>query len=204
MEKSVLTMPGYRINEYQLVLRLPPTLWHKVQKVKDEFADSFQVAHARWGKPHITLARFVQYEMMETRIVNRINCITMAQYPFNLQLQDYGCFPTHTLYIRMATKHPVLQLVKQLRSDLQRLVKHNEQHNPYFSSEPIITVAANLQPLQFNLAWEVYSRKHFTAQFLADSLLLLKRPVSEQPFQIVQRFAFQNLPVATKQLALFA
>ena len=38
----------------------------------------------RWGKPHITLVNFVQYEMMEERIVNRLQsagdgCILLSK-----------------------------------------------------------------------------------------------------------------------------
>jgi hypothetical protein len=38
---------------------------------------------------------------------------------------------------------------------------------------------------------------------IADSMLLLKRPVGEKGYQVVQRFEFMNLPVATKQGELF-
>jgi len=34
-------------------------------------------------------------------------------------------------------------------------------------------------------------------------MLLIKRPVGENNYQIVQRFEFMNLPVATKQGDLF-
>ena len=63
MENNIQMLPGYRINEYLLVLSPPEELWNRIVKIKEEFAEIYQSAHARWGKPHITLATFVQYEM---------------------------------------------------------------------------------------------------------------------------------------------
>jgi hypothetical protein len=34
-------------------------------------------------------------------------------------------------------------------------------------------------------------------------MLLLKRPVGEMKYQVVEKFQFQNLPVSTKQGELF-
>ena len=203
MEKNIQLLPGYRVNEYLLVLRPPEELWNKIVKVKEGFAEVYQCAQARWGQPHITLAKFVQYEMMEARIVNRLNIVGMGQYPFKVELRDYGSFPSHSIYINVATKVPVQHLIKQVRSEGQRLMKLNDDNKPHFIMEPHVTVARKLQPWQYEKAWLDYSNRQFTGRFIADSMLLLKRAQSEKAYQIVQRFTFQNLPVATIQGELF-
>ncbi|HRN56717.1 MAG TPA: 2'-5' RNA ligase family protein [Agriterribacter sp.] len=203
MEKDIQLLPGYRVNEYLLVLPPPEELWNKIVKIKARFADTYQAANARWGKPHITLAKFVQYEMMEARIVNRLNIVGMGQRPFKIMLRDYGSFPSHTICIHVATKTPVQDLIKQVRSEGQRLMKLNDDHKPHFIMEPHLTVARNLQPWQYEKAWADYSNRQFTGCFIADSMLLLKRARNETAYQIVQRFAFRNLPVTTKQGELF-
>jgi 2'-5' RNA ligase len=203
MENNIQMLPGYRINEYLLVLSPPEEVWNRIVKVKEEFAETYQSTHARWGKPHITLATFVQYEMMEARIVNRLKAVGMAQYPFKAELRDYGSFPSHTIYINVVTKVPVQNLIKQVRSETQRLMKLNEENKPHFIMEPHVTVARKLQPWQYEKAWLAYSNKHFSGRFIADGMLLLKRAQNTKAYQIVQRFAFQNLPVATIQGELF-
>jgi hypothetical protein len=60
-----------------------------------------------------------------------------------------------------------------------------------------------LQPWQYEKGWLEYSNRHFTGRFIADGMLLLRRPIGEMKYQIVQRFEFQNLPVTTKQGELF-
>ncbi|HRO46886.1 2'-5' RNA ligase family protein [Agriterribacter sp.] len=203
MENNIQLLPGYRVNEYLLVLRPPEALWNKIVKVKEGFAEAYQATNARWGKPHITLAKFVQYEMLETRIVNRLKIVGMSQYPFKVELRDYGSFPSHTIYINVATKVPVQHLIKQVRSEGQRLMKLNDDNKPHFIMEPHLTVSRNLQPWQYEKAWAEYSNRQFTGRFIADSMLLLKRAQNEMAYQIVQRFTFQNLPVTTKQGELF-
>lgn len=197
------TLPGYNINEYLLVLSPPEDLWHKIMKVKEAFSATYQSDHARWGKPHITLVNFVQYELMEARIINRLKVVAMGSPAFKLELKDYGSFPSHTIYINVLSKIPVQNLVKDIRSETQRLMKLDDDNKPHFITEPHLTIARKLLPWQYEKGWLEYSNKHFTGRFIADSMLLLKRRVGEKAYQIAQRFEFQNLPVMTKQGELF-
>jgi 2'-5' RNA ligase len=197
------TLPGYKVNEYLLVLSPHEELWNKIMKVKEEFAEEYQSDHARWGKPHITLVNFVQYEMMEERLINRLNVVGMSYPPFKVELKDFGSFPSHTIYINVTSKVPVQGLVKEVRSEAQRLMKLNDENKPHFILEPHLTIARKLKPWQYEKGWLEYSNKNFTGRFIADAMLLLKRPVGEMKYKTVRRFDFQNLPVATKQGELF-
>ena len=203
MKTIVNTIPGYRVYEYLLVLSPHEELWNKIIKVKNDFAEQYKSDHARWGKPHLTLVNFVQYNMMEERIINRLKAIAMGFPPFKVELKDYGSFPSHTIYINVTSKLPVQNLIKEIRSEGQRLMKLNDDNKPHFIMEPHLTIARKLLPWQYEKGWLDYSNKHFTSRFIADSMLLLKRPVGEMKYQIVQRFEFQNLPVTTKQGELF-
>jgi len=149
------------------------------------------------------LASFIQYGQTEERILARLNTIAMAQYPFKVELKDFGSFPSHTIYINVVTKLPVQQLIRQVRSDAQRLMKLNEENKPYFNMEPHITIGRKLLPWQYEKGWLEYSNRNFTGRFIADSMLLIKRPVGEGKYQIAKRFEFQNLPVVTRQGELF-
>lgn len=197
------TLPGYKVNEYLLVLSPHEELWNKIMKVKEEFAEEYQTDHARWGKPHITLVNFVQYEMMEERLINRLNVVGMSYPPFKVELKDFGSFPSHTIYINITSKVPVQGLVKEVRHEAQRLMKLNDENKPLFFLEPHLTIARKLKPWQYEKGWLEYSNKNFTGRFIADAMLLLRRPVGEMKYKAVRRFDFQNLPVATKQGELF-
>ena len=203
MEKLIVSIPGYKIYEYQLVLNPHEELRNKITAVKNAFYEKYKAESARWGKPHITLVNFLQYEMMEERIVNRLNLIAMGYHPIKVELKDYGSFPSHTIYINITSKMPIQGLVKAIRTETQRLMKFDDDNKPHFIMEPQLTIARKLKLWQYEQGWLEYSHKHFTGRFIADGMLLLKRPVGELKYQIARRFEFQNLPVATKQGELF-
>lgn len=202
MEVNIQSLPGYRFNEYMLVLNPHQDLSQKIMQVKKEFSVAYRNNMATGMKPHIALVRFSQLEMMEERIINRLRTVAMGYYPFKVELKDYGSFPGHTIYINVTTKLPVQHLVKQIR-EFQRLLKTDNEHKPHFIDAPFITIARKLLPWQYEKGWLEYSHRHFTGKFIADSMLLLKRRSGERAFQIAQRFEFMNLPVTTRQGALF-
>ncbi len=201
---TTTTIPGYRIYEYLLVLSPHEELWNRIVKVKEQFSTDYRCEQAKWGKPHITLANFLQYEMMEERLLNRLQMIAMGFHPIKVELRDYGSFPSHTIYINVVSKLPIQSLVKTIRTDAQRLMKLNKDNKPHFMLEPVITIARKLEPWQYEKGWLEFSHKHFTGRFIADGMLLLKRPLQDTKYQIVQRLAFQNLAVTTKQGELFS
>jgi len=202
------TIPGYQVYEYLLVLDLQKELWERILKLKEEFAENYKSDLARWGQPQIALVNFLQYGMMEERLINRLRIVAMATTPFKAELRDFGSFPSHTIFINVVSKMPVQGLVKNIRHEAQRLMKLNDENKPYFILEPHITIAGKLQPWQYEKGWLEYSNKIFTGRFIADSMLLLKRPAGESDsyrmkYKVVQRFKFENLPVLTKQGELF-
>lgn len=198
------TIPGYRVYEYLLVLNPHEELRNRIMQVKQDFFNAYKASSAVYGKPHITLVNFVQYGLMEERIINRLQVIGMGHHPIKVELKDYGSFPSHTIYINITSKVPVQDLIRQIRSEAQRLMKLNDENKPHFIMEPHLTIARKLQPWQYEQGWLEYSHKHFTGRFIADGMLLLKRPVGELKYQVVRRFEFQNLPVGTKQGELFS
>ena len=90
MEKIITQLPGYRVYEYLLVLSPHEELRNKIMAVKNEFYEKYKAENSRWGKPHITLVNFLQYEMLEERITNRLNQVAMGHHPLNVELKDYG------------------------------------------------------------------------------------------------------------------
>jgi 2'-5' RNA ligase len=198
------TMPGYRVYEYLLVLNPHEELRNRIMQVKKEFYETYQASSARGGQPQLALVNFLQYEMMEERILHRLKLIAMGYYPMKVELKDFGSFPSHTIYINVTSKMPVQNLVKEIRTNAQRLMKLNDDNKPHFMMEPHFTIARKLQPWQYEKGWLEYSNKHFTGRFIADEMILLRRPLHEMKYQVVERFAFQNLPVVTKQGELFS
>jgi len=207
MKQVADTIPGYRVHEYLLVLDMHEELRKRIMKVKKDFFEKYEITNAL-APPQLALVSFVQYAMMEERIINRLRNVAMAHYPFKVELKDFGSFPSHSIYINVTSKVPVQSLVKLIRTETQRLMKLNDDNKPHFIMEPHLTIARKLKPWQYEKGWLEYSNKSFTGRFIADSMVLLKRPVSDSEsyrgkYQTANRFEFQNMPVTTKQGELF-
>jgi 2'-5' RNA ligase len=197
----VLKTPGYTLNEYKLVIPLPEALEHKILAIRKDFGEQYQY-RPDLHRPHLTLVMFSQLSMMEERIVQKLRYLSMGEAPFLMEMRDYGSFPAHTIFINVTTKDAVKKLMRSVK-EIQRLLRTDVDHKAHFLQDPIISIARKLKPWQYEKGWLEYSHRRFTGRCVADSMLLLKRPEGTLPWQIVQRFEFQNLPVHSKQQALF-
>lgn len=207
MEQATLKLPGYTPYEYLLVLEPHEELKNRIKTIKTEFADAYRHDMARFTKPHITLVNFIQYSMMEQRLVNKLRHIAMGLPPIKINLKDYGSFPSHTIYINITSKVPIVSMVRALR-EAQNLMKINNDNKPHFITEPHLTIGRKLQPWQYEKSWADYQHKSFTSSFIANHFLLLRRKVEvlsnkKNGYQEIARFQFENLPVFTTQGALF-
>src|SRR5262245_4548004 len=162
MQPNLQSIPAYRINEYQLILNPHEELRNRIIQIRKDFGDTYQTTAALHVRPHIALVRFSQLEMMEERILNRLKVVAMGYQPFKVELKDYGNFPSHTIFINVATKTPIQNLVRQVRTTAQRLMKPDNEHKPHFIDEPYITIARKLVPWQYEKGWLDYSHRHFT------------------------------------------
>jgi 2'-5' RNA ligase len=202
-------------NEYMLILNPHEELRGRIQQVKKEFYEKYQAPTALGGQPRLTMVRFTQLALMEERIVHRLRTIAMGHCPFKVEMKDFGSFPSHSIFIQVTSKLPIRGLVAEIK-EAQRLMKLDKENKPHFIDEPYLTIARKLLPWQYEKAWLEYSNKSFTGRFIADGMLLLRRAKpagahsiakearASGAWQIVERFAFRNLPVATRQGELFA
>jgi 2'-5' RNA ligase len=203
METNILHMPGYRVNEYQLLLNPHEELRNKIRNAREAFCTKYKIPFAKQQPVSLCLARFHNREMMEEKILHRMQMVAMGQTPFKVEINNFGSFPSHSLFIKVDTRQPFQNLIGLIKQH-QRLLKMNNELKPLFIEEPYFLLASRLKPWQYEEGWLEYSQKHFSGRFIADSMLLLKRPAGEKRFyQIVKRFDFQDLPVVTKQGSFF-
>ena len=186
----------------------PEHYWTQIQKNIDTLKSSGQKQIAAFDADGTLWdadlgENFFQYQIQEERLANRLRIIAMGLPPLKIELNNYGSFPSHTIYIKITSKVPIQTLVKTIRTEAQRLMKLNDENKPHFILEPHLNIAAKLKPWQYEKGWLEFSNLHFSGRFMADAMLLLRRPVGELKFQVADRFEFQNLPVATTQGELF-
>ncbi len=197
-------------NEYLLVLNPNESVCEKIQKVRSQFAAKYKIDTSKYAYPNIALVNFLQFKIMESRLIHRLNLIAMGYHPFTVSLKGYGSFPNHTIFLNIESRQRVRNLIKELAA-ARRLMTLNKENKPHFIDDPHITLAGKLLPWQYEQSWDEYSHKNFTSHFISESMVLLKRPLAISAdghtipgkYQKMMQFKFMNLPVTTKQGELF-
>jgi len=196
-----INIPCYRLYEYLLVIDPHEELRHKIEKSRLQLTEKYRVQQPQTGRPHISLVRFTAVSKMEDRIINRLQLIAMAEKPFLVELQDYGSYPMHAVFIKIANQPRVLELIKNLKQARPLLKAAGD--DPHFLQDPQIALAGRIPKNKYLELMKEYLHKKFTGRFYADAMLLLRRPAHEKRYQIVKRFEFACLPVTTAQGVLF-
>lgn len=93
--------------------------------------------------------------------------------------------------------------MKNIRTEMQQLMKMNNDNKPHFILEPQLIIARKLKPWQYEKGWLEFSNKNFPGKFIANNMILLKKQAAETKYSMVEKFEFQNIAVAAKQVQLF-
>lgn len=188
--------------EYLLVLQPHEALWDEIKSIKEKFAGDYSCEQAKKGLPHITLIRFKQFQSTGNYIVQSLRNNARTLSPFKIELKDFGSFPSHTIYINIVSKMPIMNAVKTLRQNAQKFMKMDKDNKPHFITDPHLTVARKLQPWQYEKGWLEYEHADFHGRFIADHALLLKRKPGEY-YKQVEKFMFEGIKEEVTQAALF-
>lgn len=188
--------------EYLLVLQPHEELWNEIRSIKEKFAIDYSCEQAKKGLPHITLIRFKQVQATENYIRQSLRNNARTLSPFKIELKNFGSFPSHTIYINIVSKVPIMNAAKTLRQNAQKFMKLDKDNKPHFITEPHLTIARKLQPWQYEKGWLEFEQAHFHGRFIADHALLLKRRPGEY-YRLVEKFLFQNEKEEITQGELF-
>jgi 2'-5' RNA ligase len=194
-------LPGLHVYEYLLVIDIPAALRERIEEQRAVLAEKYNIIQPQVGRPNVSLARFSAVKMKEERIIQRLQAIAQDEKPFVIDLQDFGSYPMHAIFIKIANQQRVLQLIKKLKQ--ARRIMKTEKEDPYFLQDPNIVLAGRIQKENYIEAIKEYPHKKFSGRFLVNSFLLLKRAGDEKKYTLVKRFDFQSLPVSAGQGVLF-
>lgn len=191
------------IAQYLILIEPRKDLCDTILGIKAQFNTKYKLAGVVRGKPHITLVNFVQYTTFEDRIRQKLRSLSLSRAPFQVDLLDYGSFPSHTIFINVLSRPAIQSLVKLIRTESQTLMKPDNEHRPHFIMEPHVTIARRLKPWQYEQGWLEYSNRNFSGKFIANNMLLLKKEEDAERYEPVERFEFQDIPQLARQSTLF-
>ncbi|MFT4095334.1 MAG: hypothetical protein QM640_17030 [Niabella sp.] len=181
--------PPAPLNDYRLILDLPPAVKKKITAVKAILDDDYRAAMLTGNHSFIYLATFIQTEMNEYKMAEVLNKIALGFMPFKVHLNGFDHIEKEEIFIKIKEANAIQKLINEIKiaGEYLQAARYNEI--------PRISVVQRLQPLQFEKSWKLVSQKHFSATFVAGKMLLLKRMVGFKSWQILRRMSFENLLV---------
>ena len=191
------------VAEYLLLLEPRKDLSDHITTIKQAFSDRYKAPETLKGKPHLTLVHYTHYTTFESRITQRLRTLCSQTAPFSVELQDFGSFPTHTIFINVISRSAIQNLIKNIRTHLQGMMKLDKDNKPHFIMEPHITIARKLKPWQYEQGWMEYSHNHFSGKFIATEITLLKKEPDAPKYELVEKFGFHSMQVSASQAMLF-
>lgn len=186
---------------YMIIIYPHEDLQDRILKLKEKFANDFQAEYYRYTKPQVYISTFLQYEMEEQKIINRLTQIAKAIKPFKVDMSGFSSVPTHSIYINI-TKENIRHLVKEIKQ-ANSLLTINKWNKAWYVDEPNIAIAKKLLPYQFEKGWLELEHTDFTASFIANEMILLKKSPNQKSFKPLYSFVFEDKKEIIKQASLF-
>jgi 2'-5' RNA ligase len=196
-------LPGYDVYEYFLILSLPPAIQNEVITLREDFHKSFETHHKIKGRPSLALALFLQYQTMEEKVSRMFQQVASFFPPLGITLENFGSFPTHSIYIKVDKDSALHSLVKNIRTSSKGILQVNKETKPMIMLQPHIGIVRKLKPDIYEQSWQKYKDASFSGFFVAKEMILLRRPTHEHKWQMVSRFGFQNRTLPSTQGKLF-
>ena len=193
--------PAFKIGEYRLILPLSEALQESVMALRKELHEKCRVSLPFELKPHLTILHCHAFEGMEAKLAEKIQQVATRNKTFKVELQDFAAYPSHTIYIHVATRSPFNELAKELKR-VRPLTKIPD-HEPHFINEPHLVMAQRLKINQFTQMWKQCEHTPFTGKFLASSMVLMKRSEYNSRYKAIRQFDFASLASSVKQGTLF-
>jgi len=188
--------------EYFLIISPDDNTAEKLMDEKKRFAEQYNCPKILSSKPHISLVHFFNTKENEPLIRNYLNRKISAFSPFLVDVRGFDVFPTHTIYAKVATKTTIVNIVKSIGEERQKL-KGKSETSVHCITEPHITLAKSLQHWQYEKGWNEWQHVPFSARFNVSEILLLRKEESRSRFDNVASFPLLGVKNEMQQASLF-
>jgi hypothetical protein len=164
--------------EYLLVISPPDDIKHSIGKIKKEVGVKYGSSHALHSIAYISLVKFLLIKGYEKNLLTRLFSYCINKMPFEVTLNNFDVFPRHTLYVNVQENEGIKKLQNELMVLLMSLVSIRRKYVKA-SNKHHMTIARNLNPVQFESVSDEYRSRQINTSFRAKNVVLLKRPYDE-------------------------
>lgn len=165
----------YGMDMYFIALVAPEDIDYQVLKWKQWFKEKYGCQAALRSPAHITLVPpFWMDQLLEKNLAKSLAVFAGMQKEFGIQLENFSVFAPRVIFVDIM---PGTELAK-MRDDLFAFLAGDGQYPLKKDDRPFhphITLATrDLHKKAFYEAWDYFKGKKYSAQWLAQSISLLK------------------------------
>lgn len=158
--------------EYLLVAELPEAVSKKVFEVREDFRNEY--GGKSLGIPSIVLASFLSVESMEEVLIRWIQKICSTQPGFEIALNNYSGFPSHTIFLRVQDHEPFKKMSERLKV-VDDYMQSSSCPSARLNAKPHLIIGKEIPPSIYVRAMMDYSQKSFYETFRIEELQLVRR-----------------------------
>ena len=159
---------------YFIAIKVPEAIDKEVLQWKHLMRDRFGCIVALKSPAHITLiSPFWMQVDLQSALETAMTEFSTTQKSFPVTLRNFDCFRPRVIFVHVETS----EFLDALKGGLEDHILKNgfavKRETRVF--HPHITIAnRDLHKRDFATAWEHFTKKRFTASFIADGITLLK------------------------------
>lgn len=177
--------------EYLLVVHPDAVVNEMLAAEKQAFSEKYHVTTAKKTKPQITVASFLAKETMEPTLIRWMERALQYQHRFDVTLNNYSGFPTHTIFWRVQDPAPFIALCNSLKA-IEQYLAMNDCPEMKLVHKPHLTLCRRLPDQVYYYAMLDYSQRIFNESFEVNELQLIKRKHQFETCQQVNVFALKT------------
>lgn len=165
-----------KLTQYFVAIVPPSPVYEEAQTQKEYLKDHYQSRASLNSPPHITLHMpFCWKAEKELTLIKKLEDFASGVRPFRIQLNNYDAFAPRVIFINVV-KSPELD---KLYLELKRFCKRElNVFNADYKEQPFhphITLAfRDLKKPNFERAWEEFSQREYSKNFIVGKVTLLK------------------------------
>ena len=178
-------------NQYLLVLKPAEHVVQKIDELRATIHENFETEIFPLSFPYVRLISFTGLKENEKHLINHLIKIVRQLTPVKLILKDFGNFPTHTLFINVASKVILNDTISFIKKEGKLSSFTVEQ--PQYIDDFYIPAAIKLKPCQFEKISLEFNHLIFSASCIINEIQLLTREQNTGRLRCISKFPLQDL-----------
>ena len=175
---------------HYIAIAPPSRIARIITKIFNSIADNYGPKRALASPPHITLQRpFSRTDEDMVAIHQGLLDWSTGTQRIKIQLKDFDCFKPRTIFIKVNSK-PFKFAREELRQYLMNTLDFTEKETAGEAYHPHLTIAnRDLEPV-FDEVWKAYGSSSFEAEFIVDSMILMRHVIKEKRWEVHSKYTF--------------